>query len=474
MSVILSSTSKNAPLLIYNGLSYIVDRRSDKKILWKCEHARKFKCRARLQTDLNNVFIQTVGDHENHTGDPRSGPIRQYYDRLRRESQQNQAIPHNILTQTNIGVQDEVRVQLTSNHHLKRNIRRWRQETNAAPTPFNINFPVVPDNYHQTTRDTIFLRKDTGPASDRILIFFTDEQRNIMENATDFFIDGTFKVVPEFFFQLFVIHANYRDHIFPVLFVLLTGKSGQIYQKMMNEIMALVPGWSPRRVMMDFEKAAMNMVTSTFPTVELSGCFFHLSQSVQRFLQTHGFKQNYETDIIFADNIHKILALAFLEPNQVISGFESLCSNLGDEYQSILDYMEDNYIGRLRGRSRRAATFPIIFWNMAARVKNNMYRTNNNIEAWHRKLNCAFQCTHPTLWTFINKLIKEENNIHSDVINAMSGRLPPKQRNESLNQRLQQFGSKPTHRHPGSVEIRRTFVIDFLNTILLAELCLND
>ena len=68
-----------------------------------------------------------------------------------------------------------------------------------------------------------------------------------------------------------MIHALYRDHIFPVLFVLLPGKSGQIYQKMMNEIMALVPGWSPRRVMMDFEKAAMNMVTSTSPTVELSG-----------------------------------------------------------------------------------------------------------------------------------------------------------------------------------------------------------
>ncbi|CAM4798470.1 unnamed protein product [Rotaria magnacalcarata] len=335
MSVILSSTSKNAPLLIYNGLSYTVDRRSDKKILWKCEHARKFKCRARLHTDLNNIFIQTVGDHENHTGDPRSGPIRQYYDRLRRESQQNQTILHNILTQTNIGVQDEVRVQLTSNHHLKRNIRRWRQETNAAPTSFNINFPVVPDNYHQTTRDTIFLRKDTGPASDRILIFFTDEQRNIMENAT-----------------------------------------------------------------------------------------------------THGFKQNYETDIIFADNIHKILALAFLEPNQVISGFESLCSNLGDEYQSILDYMEDNYIGRLRGRSRRAATFPIIFWNMAARVKNNMHRTNNNIEAWHRKLNCAFQCTHPTLWTFINKLIKEENNIHSDFVQRhMTGNSEEENKSETSNQR---------------------------------------
>lgn len=77
-----------------------------------------------------------------------------------------------------------MRVQLICNDHLKRNVRRWRQEINAAPTPSSLDFPVVPDKYHQTTRNTTFLRKDTGPSSDRFLILFTDEQRNIMENST--------------------------------------------------------------------------------------------------------------------------------------------------------------------------------------------------------------------------------------------------------------------------------------------------
>ncbi|CAF0848163.1 unnamed protein product, partial [Didymodactylos carnosus] len=123
-------------------------------------------------------------NHENHTGNPRYGSIRQYYERLQVESQQNQTNPHNILTQTNIGVPDEVRIQLPSNENLKRNIRRWRQEDNAVSTPTNINFPIIPNKYHRTTRDTIFFRKDTGPGSNRLLIIFTDEQQNIMENAT--------------------------------------------------------------------------------------------------------------------------------------------------------------------------------------------------------------------------------------------------------------------------------------------------
>ena len=90
----------------------------------------------------------------------------------------------------------------------------------------------------------------------------------------DFLIDGTFKFVPKFFFQLFIIYALYREHVFPVLFFLLPGKSGQIYEKMMNDIMRLVPGWCTQRMMMDFEKAAMNMIIGRFPTIELSGCFF--------------------------------------------------------------------------------------------------------------------------------------------------------------------------------------------------------
>ena len=43
----------------------------------------------------------------------------------------------------------------------------------------------------------------------------------------------------------------------------------------------------------------------------------------------------------------------------------------------------------------------------------------------------------------MDKLIKEENNIHLDIVNAMSGRQPPKQQNESLNKRLYNLVQNP-------------------------------
>ena len=52
-------------------------------------------------------------------------------------------------------------------------------------------------------------------------------------------------MIPEIFFQLFVIHANYRGHVLPVAFILLPGKSGEIHEKMISEIVQLVPTWNP-------------------------------------------------------------------------------------------------------------------------------------------------------------------------------------------------------------------------------------
>ena len=75
-------------------------------------------------------------------------------------------------------------MQLPTNDSLKRNVDRWRQVTTTEPTQTTIDFPAIPTKYHQTTRSTIFFRKDTGPGLNRMLLFFTDEQQQIIENAT--------------------------------------------------------------------------------------------------------------------------------------------------------------------------------------------------------------------------------------------------------------------------------------------------
>ncbi|CAF4278630.1 unnamed protein product [Rotaria socialis] len=76
----------------------------------------------------------------------------------------------------------------------------------------------------------------------------------------------------------------------------------------------------------------------------LSGCHFHLRQSIHRKLQALGHQNQYESDPLFTHNIHKIAALAFLKLTNVINGFEHLSIDLGDDNETILDYFEETYI----------------------------------------------------------------------------------------------------------------------------------
>ncbi|CAF4022700.1 unnamed protein product, partial [Didymodactylos carnosus] len=57
---------------------------------------------------------------------------------------------------------------------------------------------------------------------------------------------------------------------------------------------------------------------------------------------------------------------------------------------------------------------------MHSRTDQAMLRSNNHVEGWHNKLHKSFQCEHPTLWTFLEKLKTEESSLQLDLaaINA--------------------------------------------------------
>lgn len=42
----------------------------------------------------------------------------------------------------------------------------------------------------------------------------------------------------------------------------------------------LHPQRSPKSIMFDFEKGAMNAAKCVFPAVDIKGCFFHVCQSI--------------------------------------------------------------------------------------------------------------------------------------------------------------------------------------------------
>ena len=64
-------------------------------------------------------------------------------------------------------------------------------------------------------------------------------------------------------------------------------------------------------------------------------------------------------------------------------------------------------------------------------------RTNNSVEAYHRRIGSVFQCAYPTLWVFMQKLIDEENAIHIDILQICAGQSPKKKKlNDRFERRL--------------------------------------
>ena len=89
----------------------------------------------------------------------------------------------------------------------------------------------------QTLDGKKFLMYDSGPGLDRVLMFATEENRNILSNSS--MADGTFKTAPSLFGQLYTIHGlaggvyPFRDgHLLPCIYVLLPGKNSFHYNRM--------------------------------------------------------------------------------------------------------------------------------------------------------------------------------------------------------------------------------------------------
>ena len=164
--------------------------------------------------------------------------------------------------------------------------------------------------------------------------------------------------------------------------------------------------------------------------MHVHGCFYHLSQNLYRKVQASGLQQLYTEDQQVASAVRMMAALAFVPVNHVVRCFETLQDDLPtpDVLQPVVDYMEDNCIGRPQRRGRRAPKFPLALWNVHEQVVQDVPRTNNAAEGFHRHMQASIQAFHPNIWTFLRLLKKEQSLYDVHITQIMAGQPPPPQR----------------------------------------------
>ena len=72
------------------------------------------------------------------------------------------------------------------------------------------------------------------------LFFWTGQGFQLLANSDNWFRDGTFKVYPEVFFQLYTVHAKLAGTVLPCISALLPNKQGFTYTRLFQHVLAAV------------------------------------------------------------------------------------------------------------------------------------------------------------------------------------------------------------------------------------------
>lgn len=402
-------SEKGKRKLLLDGHFFFKEKESVDQILWKCENYQKTKCKVRVKT-VNDVV--TVRGEHNHVGDAAGVEAAKIYEAIKTTAKTTTNAPQAIITDATIQCSQAAAPKLPTIDVMKRTIRHIRQQQRAGPALPNHRQEIeFPEEYTRTLNGEDFLLYDSGPEEDRMVVFSTRRNMQLLAGSDHWYADGTFKTVPLLFHQLYTIHGLKENAAVPLVYALLPDKSEATYTRLLRAMKNLEPLLSPRTVTTDYEKAMNNAFRTEFPNARLKGCFFHFTQCIFRNIQNRGLKQRYETDANFALHMRMLSAIAFVPPASVVHVFETLVDNdvFPPEAQEVIDYFEDTWIGRPNRRQRRPPQYPIEMWSVYETILEDLPKTNNSVEGWHRGFQEQIGAMHPNIWKFIDCVKKEQN-----------------------------------------------------------------
>ena len=168
--------------------------------------------------------VELVGEINKHTHPPSQDQIKvaKIKASIKRRSEATHDTPQQILEAALQNISETAAVNLPQINNLKRTIHSQRKDNDLPPTPLRReDIPVLPERYQVTKAGEQFLIFDSGVGdNERILIFATQQGIRFLSNNSHWFMDGTFKLCPEIFYQIYTIRTLNNNQVFPCVFVI--------------------------------------------------------------------------------------------------------------------------------------------------------------------------------------------------------------------------------------------------------------
>lgn len=423
------TSSKGRPTVIYKNFEYTKVRTNDNgEIYWRCKFHQSYHCLAHIKTLEDRVITNDAQEH-NHQGNLSTSLARQTVAEMKERMNEISATPAAVVGSVSRLLEDNILQALPKRSSLTRTLQRFRKAALEDNEISVLPSPPVDTHFEVPRRFEHMILYDSGTIGERFIILGSREMLDGLARAKLWLADGTFKVVPSIFFQLYTIHFELAPGATPVaLYCLLQSKTRATYENIINQIRTLIPSANPERILVDFETAAISAFQTAFPNATISGCFFHLCQSVLRKVNEMGMKSDYETQPIVCQAVRCIFALALVPIEDVAGAFEVLSEEIDEVHErmpELLSYFEHTYIrGRQRpgrGQNYGPSIFSIHLWNHYRTAADGIARTTNSVEGWHYGLQTLFQCHHPTLWTFLDGISKDMQRQRLGYLQAISG-----------------------------------------------------
>ena len=230
----------------YEGYRYRRDRcNADGSSSWRCVRR---DCVGRRKK-LSDRSLVEVTAHI-HAPDNAKNDAERVKTDIRQRAVNTVERPRQTILQTTTGTSLEASQYLPGYSSLQRTVNRKRKRENLAlPNLRSVQEIQIPDQLKVTTRGDSFLFWDSGEDDpQRLFVFCTDRNIDTLEQNAHWFMDGTFKVVPELFVQLFTIHAVVDNRALPMVYVLLQADYERVFHKLLESRNTL----SSSSILLDF------------------------------------------------------------------------------------------------------------------------------------------------------------------------------------------------------------------------------
>ena len=221
--------------------------------------------------------------------------------------------------------------------------------------------------------------------------------------------DGTFKICPALWKQLYIVMVKFGNSWIPVCYALLPDKCKETYftffYMVRKQIKSMKMDFNLGSMITDFEIGAMKAAAAAWK-VAVKGCYYHFTQSGWRFVQNNNMASAYlsVTDQEFKLLIRCILSLPHVPLDDLGNTLELLSDkdwDFGDSVEKeefkdkILNYVKDYWVN---------GQIPPQVWNCFYRKVD---LTNNNNESHNNYLNNAIKESHPSPASLTVALVKE-------------------------------------------------------------------